>query len=147
MADIHRVIDDSSPRDVFIEAGIYLENILDKYLERKFSLPSKAIEDPAFNLELKIRIAEHAGFLVEPYRTNVREIQRIRNRYAHTLEPEEAAIRNMIDAMETTPAGSLNEKVEIDIFTKFKIKAVATLVELSNAVEADRPLFVLAKSE
>lgn len=131
----------SSETELFVRGALYLEYIIDKTLERKFSIPSKILEDREFTFSLKQKILETSGYLVDPYKKNVELIGRIRNKFAHSLNPNDQSIEDMIKSMKPTPAMSINES-RVTKYHRYSGIAIATISELNTALKFDRPLFV-----
>ena len=96
---LRQVIFEAPSRDLYIRTALYAEWVVDKWLEEKFNIPEKTLEHPGFFFDLKLDVLINSGELIEPYKSNVKEINRIRNRYAHKLEPDETAIKQMIQTM------------------------------------------------
>ena len=75
---------------------MYIENTIDRILEKKFNIPSKSIDSTLFTLNLKMDMLTESGLIKGNVKKNVELLARIRNRYAHKLEPNEQRIRNYI---------------------------------------------------
>jgi hypothetical protein len=75
---------------------MYIENTIDRILEKKFSIPSKSIDSTLFTLNLKMDILTESGLIKGNVKKNVELLARIRNRYAHKLTPNEQRITNYI---------------------------------------------------
>jgi len=75
---------------------MYIENTIDRILEKKFSIPSKSIDSTLFTLNLKMDILIESGLIKGNVKKNVELLARIRNRYAHKLAPNEQRITNYI---------------------------------------------------
>ena len=75
---------------------MYIENTIDRILEKKFNIPSKSIDSTLFTLNLKMDILIESGLIKGNVKKNVELLARIRNRYAHKLEPNEQRITNYI---------------------------------------------------
>ena len=75
---------------------MYIENTIDRMLEKKFNIPSKSIDSTLFTLNLKMDILTESGLIKGNVKKNVELLARIRNRYAHKLEPNEQRITNYI---------------------------------------------------
>ena len=50
--DLKKILETANERDLFIVGHIYIENTIDKILERKFNIPSKSIDSALFTLNL-----------------------------------------------------------------------------------------------
>ena len=95
-ATLKNILDTANERDLFIVGHMYIENMIDRILEKKFSVPSKSIDSTLFTLNLKMDILTESGLIKGNVKKNVELLARIRNRYAHKLEPNEQRIRNYI---------------------------------------------------
>ncbi len=95
-AALKKILETTNERDLFIVGHMYIENTIDRMLERKFNIPSKSIDSTLFTLNLKMDILTESGLIRGNVKKNVELLARIRNRYAHKLEPNEQRIRNYI---------------------------------------------------
>ena len=77
---LKKILETTNERDLFIVGHMYIENTIDRILERKFNIPSKSID----------------SLIKGSVKKNVELLARIRNRYAHKLEPNEQRITNYI---------------------------------------------------
>ena len=93
---LKKILETANERDLFIVGHMYIENMIDRILEKKFNIPSKSIDSTLFTLNLKMDILTESGLIRGNVRKNVELLARIRNRYAHKLEPNEQRIRNYI---------------------------------------------------
>ena len=95
-ATLKKILETANERDLFIVGHMYIENMIDRILEKKFNIPSKSIDSTLFTLNLKMDILIESGLIKGNVKKNVELLARIRNRYAHKLEPNEQRIRNYI---------------------------------------------------
>ena len=95
-AALSKILETTNERDLFIVGHMYIENTIDLILEKKFSVPSKSIDSTLFTLNLKMDILIESGLIKGGVKKNVDLLARIRNRYAHKLEPNEQRIGNYI---------------------------------------------------
>ena len=95
-AALKKILETTNERDLFIVGHMYIENTIDRILEKKFNIPSKSIDSTLFTLNLKMDILVESGFVKGNVKKNVELLARIRNRYAHKLEPNEQRITNYI---------------------------------------------------
>ena len=95
-AALKKILDTANERDLFIVGHMYIENTIDRILEKKFSIPSKSIDSTLFTLNLKMDILTESGLIKGNVKKNVELLARIRNRYAHKLKPNEQRITNYI---------------------------------------------------
>ena len=93
---LKKILETANERDLFIVGHMYIENMIDRILEKKFNIPSKSIDSTLFTLNLKMDILTESGLIRGNVKKNVELLARIRNRYAHKLEPNEQRIRNYI---------------------------------------------------
>jgi len=95
-AALKKILETTNERDLFIVGHMYIENMIDRILEKKFNIPSKSIDSTLFTLNLKMDVLTESGLIRGNVKKNVELLARIRNRYAHKLEPNEQRIRNYI---------------------------------------------------
>ena len=93
---LKKILETANERDLFIVGHMYIENTIDRMLEKKFNIPSKSIDSTLFTLNLKMDILTESGLIKGNVKKNVELLARIRNRYAHKLEPNEQRITNYI---------------------------------------------------
>ena len=93
---LKKILETTNERDLFIVGHMYIENTIDRILEKKFNIPSKSIDNTLFTLNLKMDILTESGLIKDNMKKNVELLARIRNRYAHKLEPNEQRITNYI---------------------------------------------------
>ena len=99
-SDLKKILETANERDLFIVGHIYIENTIDKILERKFNIPSKSIDSTLFTSNLKMDILSESGLIKGNIKKNIRLINSIRSRYAHRLQPKEEKIGNYIRELE-----------------------------------------------
>ena len=95
-AALAKILETANERDLFIVGHMYIENTIDRILEKKFNIPSKSIDSTLFTLNLKMDVLTESGLIKGNVKKNVELLARIRNRYAHKLEPNEQRIANYI---------------------------------------------------
>ena len=95
-AALTKILETANERDLFIVGHMYIENTIDRILEKRFNIPSKSIDSTLFTLNLKMDILTESGLIKGNVKKNVELLARIRNRYAHKLEPNEQRIGNYI---------------------------------------------------
>ena len=118
----------SNERDLFIVGHMYVENIIDRILEDKFNIPSKSIDSTLFTLNLKMDILTESNLLKGNVKKNVELLARIRNRYAHKLEPNEQRITNYIRELQYLgPVPKESGK-----YAKYRICVIRTLSTLGK---------------
>ena len=82
-AALKKILETTNERDLFIVGHMYIENTIDRMLEKKFNIPSKSIDSTLFTLNLKMDILIESGLIKGNVKKNVELLSRIRNRYAH----------------------------------------------------------------
>ena len=121
-ATLSKILETTNERDLFIVGHMYIENTIDLILEKKFSVPSKSIDSTLFTLNLKMDILIESGLIKGGVKKNVDLLARIRNRYAHKLEPNEQRIGNYIRELQYLgPAPKLNDR-----YAKYRICVIRT---------------------
>ena len=121
-AALSKILETTNERDLFIVGHMYIENTIDLILEKKFSVPSKSIDSTLFTLNLKMDILIESGLIKGGVKKNVDLLARIRNRYAHKLEPNEQRIGNYIRELQYLgPAPKLNDR-----YAKYRICVIRT---------------------
>ena len=93
---LKKILETTNERDLFLVGHMYIENTIDRILEKKFNIPSKSIDSTLFTLNLKMDILIESGLIKGNLKKNVELMSRIRNRYAHKLAPNEQRIGNYI---------------------------------------------------
>ena len=121
-ASLKKILETANERDLFIVGHMYIENTIDRILEKKFNIPSKSIDSTLFTLNLKMDILIESGLVGGSVKKNVELLARIRNRYAHKLEPNEQRIGNYIRELQYLgPAPKLNDR-----YAKYRICVIRT---------------------
>jgi len=122
-ASLKKILETANERDLFIVGHMYVENTIDRILEKKFNIPSKSIDSTLFTLNLKMDILIESGFVKGNVKKNVELLARIRNRYAHKLEPNEQRITNYIRELQylgiTPKLDGKNAKYRICVIRTF----------------------------
>ena len=121
---LKKILETTNERELFMVGHIYIENTIDRILEKRFSIPSKSIDSTRFTTDLKMDILSESGLLKGNIKKNIGLINSIRTRYAHKLEPNEQRIGNYIrelDYLGSTPKLSGNKK-----FEKYRICVIKT---------------------
>ena len=128
-----------SEKDVtlFVRAHLYLEHYLDAAVEKELPRQVHLLDVPYFSTELKLRVLHGTGFLSDVLYHNGLRMNRIRNKFAHRLEPSEDSISAAIDGMllpwKTAELVSAMDRLEI-----YKNVAVTTVLAIKNALEEGR---------
>ena len=82
---LKKILETTNERDLFLVGHMYIENTIDRILEKKFNIPSKSIDSTLFTLNLKMDILIESGLIKGNLKKNVELMSRIRNRYATSL--------------------------------------------------------------
>ena len=128
--ELKKILETTNERDLFIIGHIYVENIIDRILEKRFNIPSKSIDSTRFTTDLKMDILSESGLIKGNVKKNIGLINSIRTRYAHKLEPNEQRIGNYIrelDYLGSTPKLSANKK-----FEKYRVCVIKTYSALDK---------------
>ena len=121
-AALAKILETANERDLFIVGHMYIENTIDRILEKKFNIPSKSIDSTLFTLNLKMDVLTESGLIKGNVKKNVELLARIRNRYAHKLEPNEQRITNYIRELQYLgPVSKPNDR-----YTKYRICVIRT---------------------
>ncbi len=127
-AVLKKILETTNERDLFIVGHMYIENTIDHILEKKFNIPSKSIDSTLFTLNLKMDILTESTLIKGNVKKNVELLARIRNRYAHKLEPNEQRITNYIRELQYLgPAPKLDGK-----YAKYRVCAIRTFSVLEK---------------
>ena len=125
-AALSKILETANERDLFIVGHMYIENTINQILEKKFNVPSKSIDSTLFTLNLKMDVLTESGLIKGNVKKNVELLARIRNRYAHKLEPSEQRIANYIRELQYLgPASKPNDR-----YTKYRICVIRTFSAL-----------------
>ena len=130
-SDLKKILETANERDLFIVGHIYIENTIDRILEKKFNIPSKSIDSPLFTLNLKMGILTESGLIKGNIKKNIGLINSIRSRYAHKLAPNEQRIGNYI--RELNLLGSVSKLTSKNRkFEKYRICVIRTFSALER---------------
>ncbi len=125
---LKKILETANERDLFIVGHMYIENTIDRILERKFNIPSKSIDSTLFTLNLKMDVLTESGLIRNNVKKNVELLARIRNRYAHKLEPNEQRITNYIRELQYLgPIPKLDGK-----YAKYRVCVIRTFSVLEK---------------
>ena len=125
---LKKILEVTNERDLFIVGHMYIENTIDRILEKKFNIPSKSIDSTLFTLNLKMDVLTESGLIKGNVKKNVELLARIRNRYAHKLEPNEQRITNYIRELQYIgPAPKLGGK-----YAKYRVCVIRTFSVLEK---------------
>ncbi len=128
-AKLEKILETTNERDLFLVGHMYIENTIDRILEKKFNIPSKSIDSTFFTVNLKMDILTESGLIKGNLKKNVELMSRIRNRYAHKLEPNEQRIGNWIRELNYLGVAS---KATSKKFEKYRICVIRTFTALEK---------------
>ena len=132
--ELRKILETVNERDLFLVGHMYIENTIDRILEKKFNIPSESIDNTLFTTNLKMDILTESGLIKGKIKKNIELLARIRNRYAHKLEPNEQRISNYIrelDYLGSSPKiASVNKK-----FEKYRLCANRTFSGLDKILK------------
>ena len=125
---ITKILDTTNERDLFLVGHMYIENTIDRILEKKFNIPSKSIDSTLFTSNLKMDILTESGLIKGNVKKNVELMSRIRNRYAHKLQPNEQRIGNYIRELSYLGGAPVGTKK----FEKYRVCVIRTFSALEK---------------
>ena len=126
---LEKILETTNERDLFLVGHMYIENTIDRILEKKFNIPSKSIDSTFFTVNLKMDILTESGLIKGNLKKNVELMSRIRNSYAHKLEPNEQRIGNWIRELNYLGVAS---KTTSKKFEKYRICVIRTFTALEK---------------
>ena len=126
---LKKILETTNERDLFLVVHMYIENTIDRILEKKFNIPSKSIDSTLFTLNLKMDILIESGLIKGNLKKNVELMSRIRNRYAHKLAPNEQRIGNYIRELNYLGVASKSTSKK---FEKYRICVIRTFTALEK---------------
>ena len=129
--ELKKILETTNERDLFLVGHMYIENTIDRILEKKFNIPSESIDNTLFTTNLKMDILTESGLIKGKVKKNIELMARIRNRYAHKLEPNEQRISNYIRELEYLGTAPKLAGVGTK-FEKYRICAVRTFTTLEK---------------
>ena len=130
-SDLRKILETANERDLFIVGHIYIENTIDRILEKKFNIPSKSIDNTRFTTALKMDILSESGLIKGNIKKNIGLINSIRTRYAHKLEPNEQRIGNYIRALNYLGSASKQTSTNKK-FEKYRVCVIKTFSALER---------------
>ena len=128
---LRKILETTNERDLFLVGHMYIENTIDRILEKKFNIPSKSIDSTLFTSNLKMDILTESGLIKGSVKKNVELMSRIRNRYAHKLEPNEQRIGNYIRELKYLGSDTNTNKK----FDKYRICVIRTVSSLEKILK------------
>jgi len=127
---LRKILETTNERDLFLVGHMYIENTIDRILEKKFNIPSKSIDSTLFTSNLKMDILTESGLIKGNVKKNVELMSRIRNRYAHKLEPNEQRIGNYIRELSCLGNASAGPNKKFEKYRVCVIKTVSSLEKI-----------------
>ena len=125
---LKKILETTNERDLFLVGHMYVENTIDRILEKKFNIPPKSIDSTLFTSNLKMDILTESGLIKGNLKKNVELMSRIRNRYAHKLEPNEQRIGNYIRELSYLGGSAGGTKK----FEKYRVCVIRTFTALEK---------------
>ena len=126
---LKKILETTNERDLFLVGHMYIENTIDRILEKKFNIPSKSIDSTLFTLNLKMDILTESGLIKGNLKKNAELMSRIRNRYAHKLATNEQRIGNYIRELNYLGVASKSASKK---FEKYRICVIRTFTALEK---------------
>ena len=126
---LKKILETTNERDLFLVGHMYIENTIDRILEKKFNIPSKSIDSTLFTLNLKMDILTESSLIKGNLKKNVELMSRIRNRYAHKLAPNEQRIGNYIRELNYLGVATKSSSKK---FEKYRICVIRTFTALEK---------------
>jgi len=62
-SELRQILETTNERDLFMVGHIYIENKIDRILEKRLNIPSKSIDSTRFTTDLKMDILSESGLL------------------------------------------------------------------------------------
>ncbi len=131
--ELEKILEADNVHELFLVGHVCVERVLEKILEKKFNIPLEVSDEPIFMWSQKILILEKSGLVKGDIKKNVNLINKIRNRYAHRLKPDEQAIGNYIRELEYLGATHTNL---ITKFEKYRVCVISTFSALEKVLRS-----------
>ena len=129
---LEKILETTNERDLFLVGHMYIENTIDRILEKKFNIPSKSIDSTFFTSNLKMEILTESGLIKGHVKKNVELMSRIRNRYAHKLEPNEQRMGNYVRELSYLGTAPTNTSKK---FQKYRVCVIRTFSALEKILK------------
>ena len=130
--ELEKILEVDNVHELFLVGQVCIERMFEKILERKFNIPTEALDHAMFMWAQKFLILEKSGLLKGNIKKNADLINSIRSRYAHRLKPDEKAIGNQIRELEYLGASHTNP---ITKFEKYRVCVISTFTALEKMLE------------
>ena len=131
--ELEKILEADNVHELFLVGHVCVERVLEKILEKKFNIPLEVSDEPIFMWSQKTLILEKSGLVKGDIKKNVNLINKIRNRYAHRLKPDEQAIGNYIRELEYLGATHTNP---ITKFEKYRVCVISTFSALEKVLRS-----------
>ena len=70
-SELKKILETTNERDLFMVGHIYIENTIDRILEKRFNIPSKSIDSTRFTTDLKMDILSESGLINGVVKKNI----------------------------------------------------------------------------
>ena len=130
--ELEEILEVDNIHELFLVGQVCIERMLDKILEKEFGIPFE-LSDPQFMWYQKNLILEKSGTLKGKVKKNVVLINKIRNRYAHRLKPDEQAIGNLIRGLDYLGMSHTNTGTK---FEKYRVCVISTFSALEKVLRS-----------
>ena len=127
--ELEKILEVDNVHELFLVGQVCIERMFEKILERKFNIPTEALDHAMFMWTQKFLILEKSGLLKGNVKKNADLINSIRSRYAHRLKPDEKAIGNQIRELEYLGVSHTNP---ITKFEKYRVCVISTFTALEK---------------
>ena len=122
---------------LFVRAHMYLEHYVDLAIEKHLPHQKNFVGISWLSSDFKLRILHGIGFLSDVIYHNALQMGKIRNKFAHKLDPNEDRIKAWIGNM-LIPWKPKEVTDAMDRFEIYKNVAITTILQIKNALEQDR---------
>ena len=75
--ELKKILETANERDLFLVGHMYIENTIDRILEKKFNIPSESIDNTLFTTNLKMDILTESGLIKGKIKKNIELLARI----------------------------------------------------------------------
>ena len=70
-SELRKILETTNERDLFMVGHIYIENTIDRILEKRFNIPSKILDNTRFITSMKIDILAESGLIKGNIKKNI----------------------------------------------------------------------------
>lgn len=124
--------------EVYVRSHVYLQYYVNKASEKLLAKNTDIHSRNDFTTSLKLQVLHGMKFLSNVMYDNCVIINQIRNKFAHTLNPNDQSIHALIRNMKVpwyADIKQVNEKRPIDVY---RMVSIQTIIELKNALTQNR---------